>query len=166
MCNSQPLLASYAHITSLSLLTPSGVLQTHMNNLAYRDSQRAAKESAKRFQVNATIATKTAEDFKKMSEDRKAAKKESIDAAKMNKGAGLIVSVHDKASDIAQMRQGVKDAKKESVGKFCFDCCVLGYWTAFLYMLGGREFGCGHDLSPAELTLSLLCTLPCYKKRP
>lgn len=86
---------------------------------ARREHQRAAKESAKRFQVNSTIATKTAEDFKSQSEDRKAAKKESIETAKLNKSAGVIESVHDTRSSIQKMQIDRKSAKKESVGK-CF----------------------------------------------
>ena len=86
---------------------------------ARREHQREAKESAKRFQVNSTIATKTAEDFKSQSEDRKAAKKESIETAKLNKSAGVIESVHDTRSSIQKMQIDRKSAKKESVRK-CF----------------------------------------------
>jgi len=79
-----------------------------------RDAQKAAKESAKRFQVNSTIATKTAEEFKQLGENQKAAKKESKETAKMNSGAGVIVSIHETAPGFKKMGDDRKAAKKES----------------------------------------------------
>ena len=84
---------------------------------AQRDAERAAKESAKRFQVNATIATKTAEDFKYHQEKRKELKKESIETAKMNK-SGVVVSIHETAPEFKRLQEERKAKKKESVGKF------------------------------------------------
>ena len=100
---------------------------------ARRDAQKAAKESAKRFQVNSTIATKTAEEFKQLNERNKAAKKESIETAKLNKGAGVIVNVHDTAPKVKQMQEERKMKKKEAVGK----CYFLPLWVIFCWCEGG-----------------------------
>ena len=85
-----------------------------IHKTARKQAERDAKESAKRFQVNATIATKTAEEFKSLGEKQKAAKKESIETAKLNKGAGVIVSVHDVTLDFKKMQDDRVRKKKEA----------------------------------------------------
>ena len=99
------------------LYSPTLLLLTHTHETtARKEAERAAKESAKRFQVNSTIATKTAEEFKQLSEAQKAAKKESIESAKLNKGAGVIVSVHDTTLEFKKMQDERLKKKKEAVG--------------------------------------------------
>ena len=100
----------------LTWTPPSLLLLTQTHNTARKEAERAAKESAKRFQVNSTIATKTAEEFKQLSEKQKAAKKESIESAKLNKGAGVIVSVHDTTLEFKKMQDERLKKKKEAIG--------------------------------------------------
>ena len=53
-----------------------------------------------------------------MGEDRKAAKKESIETAKMNSSAGLVISIHDTAPGFKKMLEERKEKKKESIREF------------------------------------------------
>lgn len=101
---------------------PLCLFLTRCTRTAARESERSAKESAKRFQVNSTIATKTAEDFKSFNDRHKNAKKESIETAKLNKGAGTVVSIHDTAPEFKRIQDDRKAKKKEATGELwrCF----------------------------------------------
>lgn len=66
--------------------------------------------------MNDTIATKIAESFKQQDLRNKAAKKETIEAAKLNKGAGTVISIHDTAPGYKKMLDERKARKKETIG--------------------------------------------------
>ena len=162
------------HDTLLYLIhiPPSLLLLTNTQNTARKEAERAAKESAKRFQVNSTIATKTAEEFKQLSEKQKAAKKESIESAKLNKGAGVIVSVHDTTLEFKKMQDERLKKKKEAIGTLhlltllsrsllllvlCAICVCVSNLVFLLLCLINISF----FFSPPRLFLILEQRLPC-----
>ena len=103
------LLLQHITINNIIHLTPT-------NKTARQAAKRHSIESAKHFQVNSTIATQTAEVFKKMQDERKAKKNEVIESAKRYNyqlGDGSIVD--ETSQNFKKMQEERRAAKIESI---------------------------------------------------